>query len=60
VKVEPLIINDEEPLRAELSAFVDSVLGNTTPVVTARDGLLAVETADRIVTAIRAHNWNVA
>lgn len=59
VKVEPLMINDEEPLRAELSAFVDSVIGHTTPVVTARDGLLAVETADRIVKAIGDHNWKV-
>lgn len=60
VKVEPLTITDEEPLVAELSAFVNSVITGDRPAVTAEDGLNALETADRIVQAIQGHNWTLA
>ena len=59
VKVEPLVISDEEPLHAELTAFVDAVTGKSTPVVTAKDGLAAVQTAQRIVESIREHDWQL-
>lgn len=49
VDVQELTIDDVEPLRAELEAFVDSVTNGTPPVVTAADGLAAVEVAERIV-----------
>jgi len=60
VKIEPLSFTDEEPLRAELLAFVEAVRTNSRPVVSARDGLDAVETADRIVRSIKEHNWKLS
>jgi predicted dehydrogenase len=52
VNVEELAIDDTEPLRAELEAFVHSVQTGDPPEVSAEDGLAAVETATRIVEAI--------
>lgn len=52
VQVEELQIDDQEPIRAEIDAFLNSVRTNTTPIVTAADGLAAVETAERIIAAI--------
>ena len=49
VDVQELEINDVEPLRAELDAFVDAAQGNSKPVVSGEDGLAAVELAERIV-----------
>jgi predicted dehydrogenase len=53
VHVEELKIDDTEPARAQLDAFVESVTTGKPPVVTAEDGLAAVETAMRIVEALR-------
>ncbi|MGD0387409.1 MAG: Gfo/Idh/MocA family oxidoreductase [Tepidisphaeraceae bacterium] len=52
VQMEELSIDDVEPLRAELDAFVDAVSGGSKPIVTAQDGLHAVEVAARIVQTI--------
>jgi predicted dehydrogenase len=52
VHIEELQIDDVEPLRAELDAFVEAVRSGTSPVVTAEDGLHAVEVAARIVQTI--------
>jgi predicted dehydrogenase len=52
VHIEELPIDDVEPLRAELDAFVEAVNNKTKPVVTAEDGLHAVEVATRIVQTI--------
>src|SRR5262249_26089714 len=57
VKVEPLMVDDVEPLRAELEAFLDSVATGKPPIVTAEDGVAAVKLASDIVTAIHTHNW---
>jgi len=57
VKAEPLQVDDVEPLRAELQAFLDSVRHGTPPVVSAQDGLAAVEMAERIVEAVGRHVW---
>ncbi|MFQ5429447.1 MAG: Gfo/Idh/MocA family protein [Phycisphaerae bacterium] len=57
VKVEPLVIDDVEPLRAELEAFLHSVRSGEPPAVTAEDGVAAVRLASDIVEAIRAHRW---
>jgi predicted dehydrogenase len=53
VNVEELAIDDVEPLRAEQEAFVAAVAGGTPSVVSAEDGLAAVELAERIVGAIK-------
>jgi predicted dehydrogenase len=52
VQVEELQIDDQEPIRAEIEAFLNSVRTGTPPIVTAEDGLAAVETAERIIAAI--------
>jgi predicted dehydrogenase len=52
VHIEELAIDDVEPLRAELDAFVFAVTSGSDPVVTAEDGLHAVEVATRIVRTI--------
>ncbi len=57
VKVEPLTIDDVEPLKAELESFLESVRTGSPPAVTAEDGAAAVRLAADIVKAIAAHNW---
>jgi predicted dehydrogenase len=52
VHIEELESDDVEPLRAELDAFVEAVRSGSKPVVTAEDGLHAVEIATRIVQTI--------
>ena len=52
VQVEELEIDDVEPARAQLEAFVSAVTHKTRPVVSAEDGLAAVELAARIVAAM--------
>ena len=49
VKIEELPIEEVEPLRAQLDAFVHAVTTRTPPPVTVGDGLAAVELAQRIV-----------
>jgi predicted dehydrogenase len=52
VHIETLQIEEADSLRAELDAFVEAVNNKTTPIVTAEDGMQAVEVAARIVEAI--------
>lgn len=47
----------DDPLTAELSSFLAAVRDGTTPEVDAEAGLAAVEAAERVVEAIRAHQW---
>ena len=53
VKIDKLRIDDEEPLKAELAAFVHAVRNDETPIVPGEDGLAAVRTAARILEGIR-------
>jgi predicted dehydrogenase len=57
VNIEPLIIDDVEPLRAEIHSFLSAVREGTPPAVSAEDGLAAVKMAESIVDAIQAHGW---
>jgi predicted dehydrogenase len=59
VKVEPIMITDEEPLRAELESFIAAVASGQEPEVTASAGLNAVETAERIVKSIADHDFKL-
>jgi predicted dehydrogenase len=52
VQVEELTIDDAEPARAQLDAFVAAIKGESPVPVTGSDGLAAVELAERIVAAI--------
>jgi predicted dehydrogenase len=60
VKVEPLVVDDVEPLRAELESFLHSVRTGTPPAVSAEDGMAAVALAAQIAAAVRAHDWSPA
>jgi predicted dehydrogenase len=53
-QIQPLQVNvtKKEPLRAELEAFVACVRDRKQPLVTAEDGLQAVELATRVAAAI--------
>jgi len=57
VNREEITINDEEPLKAELTNFLDAVAGKDAPAVDADAGFAAVSCAEQIVDAIRSHKW---
>ncbi|MGB2987983.1 MAG: Gfo/Idh/MocA family oxidoreductase [Phycisphaerae bacterium] len=57
VNIEPLEVDDVEPLRAEIGSFLDSVRTGTAAAVSAEDGLAAVEMAERITEAVRKQDW---
>ncbi len=59
INVEPLLVEDIEPLRAELESFLQAVRTGETPEVSAEDGVAAVELAEAIVAAIRQHDWKL-
>ncbi len=59
VKVEPLQVDDVEPLRAELQSFLRAVRTGDSPEVSAEDGVAAVELAERIVAALKEHHWEL-
>jgi len=52
VKVEPLQVDDVEPLKAEIDAFLHSVRTGSAAEVSAEEGYAAVEVAERITQAI--------
>ncbi len=57
--VEPLVVSDTDPLRAELESFLAAVRGDAvTGGATAEDGVAAVELAQTIVARIAEHNWD--
>jgi len=53
LKVEPVPIDDHEPLVAELTSFLEAVRTRGRPVVSGEDGLRAVRLALQVVEAIR-------
>ncbi len=55
ISINCLEINDVEPLRAEIEAFVDSILQDKTPPVTAQDGRRALDLALQVLEKIEAH-----
>jgi len=50
---EQLAVEKEEPLRVELAAFLESVSTRTKPLVSGREGLAALEFAERVRLAIQ-------
>jgi len=52
-------VTSEEPLRAELRAFLDAVRNHSTPVVTLEDGRRALALALNIVTDIHQHGSRI-
>lgn len=57
VKIDPLMVDDVEPLKAEIETFLESVRTGTNTGVSAEDGLAAVELAEQITTAVREQGW---
>ncbi len=57
VKIEPLVVDDVEPLRAEIESFLDSTRTRSATAVSAEDGCAAVEMAERITDAVREQDW---
>jgi predicted dehydrogenase len=55
VNIEELQVDDIEPLRAELDAFIDAVGGQAPVPVSGEDGLAAVALAEQIVAAVNAN-----
>ncbi len=60
VHVEPLQIDDKDPLRDELETFVDCVRNRRKPPVSADDGVAAVRLAEQIVQSLATHRWDGA
>jgi predicted dehydrogenase len=56
VNVEQLVIDDAEPIVAEIQSFLEAVRTGATPPIDAAAGLVNVRTAERIVEAIREFN----
>ncbi len=48
---------EEDPLTAELTNFLDTVRTGRPPTVDAAAGYAAVDAAERVLQAIRAHQW---
>ena len=48
---------ESDPLTAELKSFIEAIRTGAAPVVDAVAGHAAVDAAERVVAAIRAHKW---
>ncbi len=57
VKIDPLVVDDVEPLKAEIETFMKSVRTGENTGVSAEEGLAAVELAEQITTSIREQGW---
>lgn len=55
IKINKPEINDIEPLRAEIEAFVDSIIAGEEPPITAHDGRRALNLALKVLDSIEAH-----
>ena len=56
--IEPLAIENNEPLKVEQKAFLSAVMGKIEcPEVTAAEGLEALKCAHKILEAIKEHSW---
>jgi predicted dehydrogenase len=57
MKIEPLQVDDVEPLRAEIDSFLDSVRHGTEAAVSAEEGYAAVDMAEQITNMVREQDW---
>lgn len=55
ISINRLEINDIEPLRAEITAFLDAIENDTPPTVSGRDGRRALSLAVGVLAKIDAH-----
>ncbi len=59
VTVEPLDVDDIEPLRAELSSFLNALRTGSKPEVSGEEGVAAVKMATEIVNSLRSHDFKI-
>ena len=57
MKIEPLQVDDAEPLRVEIQTFLDAVRTGQSSGVTADEGLAAVRLAEQITREVAERNW---
>lgn len=57
VKIEPLVVDDVEPLQAEIASFLESVRSKSAIAVSVEEGFAAVEMAEKITNAVREQDW---
>ncbi len=55
ISINRLEINDVEPLRAEITAFLDAIENNQTPPITGEDGRRALSLAVGVLEKIESH-----
>ncbi len=55
--VREMELEGEEPLKAELKSFVESVRARREPLVSAADGIRSMEAAELILDAVRRQPW---
>jgi predicted dehydrogenase len=60
VRVEPLLIDDIEPLRAELCSFLNALRTGERPEVSGEEGVAAVKMASEIVASLQQHDFKVS
>jgi len=53
ITLEEIPVEKDQPLKRQLNAFVESIVGGNPPAVTARDGRDALEVATRIIEVMR-------
>ena len=59
LKVQELVVDEStEPLRRQAEAFRRTVVDGAPPVVSATDGLAALEVAGDIVESLKGHHWD--
>jgi predicted dehydrogenase len=49
--------SEADPLTAQLTSFLQAVRDGSEPVVTAAQGVAAIEAAERVLKAIASHRW---
>ena len=57
MKYEELVVEDIEPVKAELENFLEAIRTRGKPEVTGEDGLAAVDVAAKIAKCISEHSW---
>jgi hypothetical protein len=56
--IEELHLNDDDPLRAELTEFIAAVEGKDSSVVTGVEGMHAVTVAHQVMKALEECQWS--
>lgn len=59
LEIRDVELDDHEPLAKELEAFIQAVETGSEPPVTGRDGMEAVQVAERVLLAVSEHNRRV-